>query len=125
MINHLLSQVFKADIVLSIISLILILFGHNTLSLIPLILMLLLYVSELSFGMTFLKKTQNQPSSLKVKQRKLINLSNTTGVPLILSMTIPATGSKSLLAQIALFILLVLVLGFSIYELIFIQKNKA
>ena len=124
MINHLLSQVFKADIVLSIISLILILFGHNTLSLIPLILMLLLYVSELSFGMTFLKKTQNQPSSLKVKQRKLISLSTTTGVPLILSMTIPATGSKSLLVQIALFILLVLVLGFSIYELIFIQKNK-
>ena len=123
MIKKLLTTVFKIDSLLAVITLVLISLRQTTLALIPLILVIFLYVYQITFGMTFIKKTQANISLLKVKQRKLFNLSNATGMPAMFSIIL-IVNSNLLLAQIAVYILLVLILGFSIYGITFLHKNK-
>ena len=123
MINKLLTTVFKIDSLLALLTLVLISLRQTTLALIPLILVLFLYVYQITFGMTFIRKTQSNISLLKVKQRKLLNLSNATGMPAMFSIIL-IVNSNLLLAQIAVYILLVLILAFSVYGITFLHKNK-
>ena len=123
MIKKLLTTVFKIDSLLAVITLVLISLRQTTLALIPLILVLFLYVYQITFGMTFIRKTQANISLLKVKQRKLLNLSNATGMPAMFSIIL-IVNSNLLLAQIAVYILLVLILAFSVYGITFLHKNK-
>ena len=123
MINKLLTTVFKIDSLLALLTLVLISLRQTTLALIPLILVIFLYVYQITFGMTFIRKTQANISLLKVKQRKLLNLSNATGMPAMFSIIL-IVNSNLLLAQIAVYILLVLILAFSVYGITFLHKNK-
>lgn len=122
MINKLLTFIFKADSVLSTICLILFLVGQKTFVLIPLTLIAFIYIYELSFGITFLRQSKSWIQFLKRKEFKLINLSNATGLPALILITL-IINSNSFLAKIATYILLIFILSFNLYELIFTYKN--